>query len=73
MPLVVPNLSEDDKAAWAAKLMGKKITESESNETVSLSPLMHAGYSGTDIAFLPCFLVFCKEGPSRGTPSSQAR
>lgn len=53
MPLVVPNLSEDDKAAWAAKLMGKKITESESNETVSLSPPMHAGYSGTDIAFFP--------------------
>ncbi|KAM5440736.1 hypothetical protein McanMca71_001392 [Microsporum canis] len=33
MPLVVPQVSENDKAAWAAKLMGKKITDSESNET----------------------------------------
>ncbi|KAK2838251.1 hypothetical protein FQN49_006470 [Arthroderma sp. PD_2] len=33
MPLVVPQVSENDKAAWAAKLMGKKITDTESNET----------------------------------------
>ncbi|KAF3481501.1 uncharacterized protein GIQ15_04260 [Arthroderma uncinatum] len=33
MPLVVPNVSESDKTAWAAKLMGKKITDNETNET----------------------------------------
>ncbi|WEW61594.1 hypothetical protein PRK78_007085 [Emydomyces testavorans] len=27
MPLVVPEVNENDQAAWAAKLMGKKLTE----------------------------------------------
>ncbi|PGH30472.1 hypothetical protein GX50_06763 [[Emmonsia] crescens] len=31
MPLIVPNVSNDDKADWAAKLLGKKLTESTSD------------------------------------------
>ncbi|PGH15599.1 hypothetical protein AJ79_02381 [Helicocarpus griseus UAMH5409] len=31
MPLVVPNVSNDDKADWAAKLLGKKLTDSASD------------------------------------------
>ncbi|KAI1960947.1 hypothetical protein LOZ58_003433 [Ophidiomyces ophidiicola] len=27
MPLVVPEVNENDQAAWAAKLMGKKLTD----------------------------------------------
>ena len=37
MPLVVPgiNSSMDDKSEWVNKLMGKKISDSGSDETVS--------------------------------------
>ncbi|OJD22189.1 hypothetical protein ACJ73_06465 [Blastomyces percursus] len=31
MPLIVPNVSNDDKGDWAAKLLGKKLTESTSD------------------------------------------
>ncbi|OAX85243.1 hypothetical protein ACJ72_00365 [Emergomyces africanus] len=31
MPLVVPNVSNDDKADWATKLLGKKLTDSTSD------------------------------------------
>ncbi|PGG97910.1 hypothetical protein GX51_07084 [Blastomyces parvus] len=31
MPLVVPNVSNSDKADWAAKLLGKKLSESTSD------------------------------------------
>ncbi|OJD15985.1 hypothetical protein AJ78_03817 [Emergomyces pasteurianus Ep9510] len=31
MPLVVPNVSNDDKADWSAKLLGKKLTDSTSD------------------------------------------
>ncbi|EEP78607.1 predicted protein [Uncinocarpus reesii 1704] len=32
MPLVVPEISENDQAAWAAKLLGKKLTEDVTND-----------------------------------------
>ncbi|KAK2742555.1 hypothetical protein FQN57_005181 [Myotisia sp. PD_48] len=33
MPLVVPDISESDQQAWVNKLMGKKLTDSTTNET----------------------------------------
>lgn len=34
MPLVVPQVTDDDKAAWADRLLGKKITEDTSDQMV---------------------------------------
>ena len=39
MPLVVPQVNENDQASWAAKLLGKKITDTTSDEMVrALAP-----------------------------------
>ncbi|EDN06813.1 peptidase inhibitor I78 family protein, nitrosative stress-induced transcript [Histoplasma capsulatum] len=31
MPLVVPDVSDNERASWEAKLLGKKLTDSTSN------------------------------------------
>ncbi|PGH27374.1 hypothetical protein AJ80_00852 [Polytolypa hystricis UAMH7299] len=36
MPLVVPQISADDKADWASKLLGKKLTEN-TTDTISFA------------------------------------
>ncbi|KAK2787905.1 hypothetical protein FQN53_004346 [Emmonsiellopsis sp. PD_33] len=36
MPLVVPNVSNEEKADWSTKLLGKKLTDSVS-DTVSFA------------------------------------
>ena len=53
MPLVVPgiNSSMGDKSEWANKLMGKKISDSGSDELVSsLSALKQQNVLNTDCA-----------------------
>lgn len=35
MPLVVPDVSDNERASWEAKLLGKKLTDSTSNNVVS--------------------------------------
>ncbi|KAL1958575.1 hypothetical protein VTO42DRAFT_4172 [Malbranchea cinnamomea] len=32
MPLVIPDISNDEKAAWADRLLGKKITEDTTDQ-----------------------------------------
>jgi hypothetical protein len=41
MPLVIPNISNDDKAAWANKLLGKKITDDTTDQMVISFPSFH--------------------------------
>lgn len=52
MPLVVPgiNSSMGDKSEWANKLMGKKISDSGSDELVCLSAPKQQNVLNTDCA-----------------------
>lgn len=38
MPLVVPQVSDDDKAAWVDRLLGKRITDDTSDHMVRTLP-----------------------------------
>jgi hypothetical protein len=64
MPLVIPNISNDDKAAWANKLLGKKITDDTTDQMVGSWRLVLLSSCVKGTLANSRHAVLCQKGPS---------
>ena len=71
MPLVVPQVSKDEKAAWVDRLLGKRITDDTTDQMVGISSeLLHLSRLRINADLET---VLCQEGPPTEPPHHPAR